>query len=882
MTSVSHSINQKRRGKKMVAPTVKEDVWVPTVCNMCFCACAIRVHRVDGVVVKIEGNPDSPVGEGRVCAKGASGIMQLYDPNRKTRPMKRTNPKKGIGIDPGWVEISWEEAYQIAAEKIAEAHKKNPRSIMFHFLITNTIAGMWGVNLFSGVLGGQIFMPDICGAGIHNLSNFHNGTGNSCPDYDYTKLIIQFGMNAGTATRHGFNMTVRRFADARLKGTRLISVDPRMSSGAEKADIWLPIRPGSDGALALSLAYVLVHELGIYDREYLKKYTNGPFLVDPDTSRFFRDPESNKPYIWDQADGTIKVYDDPSITSVALEGTYEYGGKTYSTGFQLYKEHIKKYTPEFAEKETTIPAEKIRQVAKEFGETANIGGTIVIDGKEFPYRPVAADCFSGITRHKNGWHDMWAIFGLNTLVGSHNVPGGLVGFAPACNGYPGTGRPKFRPGVWEPDHMLESVTMVLPFPDSLYQEAYKPLKYDFNSLSMFSIQPFNHNDPHFAWPLQLNPEPYKQKRAELLFVYAGNPLKSWGNHDEMAEILNSFKFIIQCDLYLNDSSYFADLFLPEASYLERYEAPPNGAMNHHTIGLLSTPWAYPVRQPVVPARDGAPGAMDIYLELADRLGVRAEFNSTFNFVYGLDGEYALEPDRRYKFEEILDNIYKAWFGPEHDLAWFKKNGVLTWKRSVDEVYLYPFTDARIPIYWDHMLEAKKNVASAVEEAGIPWDLSEYTTLPNWVPCKNHYVTVEEYDLHPIYYTSAHNVDTWGLLNPWLNEINENEPYGYNIEINAKTAREKGLKSGDRVKLQAPNGYEVEGRLILVEGIHPEVLAVGGGSWGNKSEYLPIGRGKGCPINNLIEVGDVERLSHISANYDQCVKVKVVKVEGGRS
>ena len=860
----------------MTASTIKEDVWIPTVCNMCFCCCAIRVHRVDGVVVQIEGNPDSPVGEGRVCAKGAAAMMQLYDPNRITRPMKRTNPEKGIGIDPGWKEISWDEAYSLAAEKIGESHAKNPSNIMFHFIITSTVGGMWGMFLFSAVLGGQLQIPDICGAGIHNLSNIFNGTGNSCPDYDYNKLLIQFGSNAGTATRHGFNMTARRFADARVKGARLIVVDPRMSASAEKSDIWLPIRPGSDGALALAMGYVLVHELGIYDREFLKKYTNGTYLVDPDTKRFVKDPESQKPFVWDLADNTAKVFDDPTIADVALEGSYAIDGKTCATGFQCYAEHLKQYTPEFAEKETTIPADKIRAVTREFGETANIGGTIVIDGVAFPYRPVAVDCFSGMTRHKNGWQNMWALFSLNTLVGAQNVPGGFLGFAPACNGYPETGKGKYRPAIWKQEHMLEYANMCFPIPGSLYQEAYTPMEYDTNNLSMFSLMPFNHNDPHFAWPLQHNPEPYKQKRAEVLYVYAGNPLKNWGNHDEMAEILKSFKYVIMTDLYRNDSSYFADLLLPEGCFLERYDCPPNMAMNHHTIGLLSTPWAYSLRQPVVPPRDNVPGIMDHYLELADRLGVRAAYNQTFNDIHNLTGENALDPETRYTFPEILDRIYKNYFGPEHDLAWFKEHGVFTWKRSVDEVYLYPFTDGRIPLYWDHQLEAKKNIEAAVAKAGIPWDVSEYTAMPEWVPCKDHYVTEPGYDLHPIYYTNAWSGDTWMHVNPVLNELNENDPYAYYIEINAATAEAKGLKSGDRVKLQAKNGYAVHGQLVVVEGIHPEVLAVAGGNFGIKSKYLPIGKGQGCPINHLLEVHDVERYSCLSANYDQCVKVKISK------
>ena len=79
--------------------------WIPTVCNMCFNACSILAHVIDGVVVELKGNPDSPIGRGHICAKGAAGIMTLYDPNRITKPMKRTNPKKGFDEDPGWEEI---------------------------------------------------------------------------------------------------------------------------------------------------------------------------------------------------------------------------------------------------------------------------------------------------------------------------------------------------------------------------------------------------------------------------------------------------------------------------------------------------------------------------------------------------------------------------------------------------------------------------------------------------------------------------------------------------------------------------------------------------------------------------------------------------------
>ena len=103
--------------------------WIPTTCNMCFNSCSILAHVVDGVVVELKGNPDSPIGNGHICAKGAAGIMQLYDPNRITKPLKRTNPEKGFDQDPGWEEISWDEAYDILAEKITSAMKNDPNSV---------------------------------------------------------------------------------------------------------------------------------------------------------------------------------------------------------------------------------------------------------------------------------------------------------------------------------------------------------------------------------------------------------------------------------------------------------------------------------------------------------------------------------------------------------------------------------------------------------------------------------------------------------------------------------------------------------------------------------------------------------------------------------
>lgn len=864
----------------MTVTAKKEDVWIPTSCNMCFNNCSIRVHKVDGVVVKIEGNPDSPIGNGRVCGKGASAIMQLYDPNRKTKPMKRTNPKKGFNEDPGWVEISWDEAYTLAAQQLKKYMEINPKYIMFTSSVSQFTSQMPFVLLGTMAIGTQFFTSGICGAAIHNTLDRFCGTGNAAPDYELCKYVLQFGTQAGTVTRHGTNMTAIRFAEAREKGCKFVNVDPRISGGAEKADVWLPIRPGTDGALAMALAYVLVHELDLYDKEYLKKYTNGPDLVDIKTGHFVRDPKTNKPYVWDPEDGQAKTIDDKTIKDKALTGAYTVNGVKCKPSFQLYMEHLRKFTPEYAEKATTIPAAKIREVAKGFGEAACIGQTITIDGHVLPYRPAAADCFSGVTRHRNSHLTCWAITFLNVLVGSCNVPGGYISFGPVGHGYPETGKPNFRPGVYEEDNMLECLTMVYPWPHSPYGHDYKK-KVEFIpdwNASLTSLQPMNLvPDAHLTFNTQLEPEKYKQQRCKLLFVFATNAVKNWGRLADMEEFMKSYEYVIVSDMYLSDTSYFADLFLPEAQFMERYDTFPSMANHHLNPGSLTTPHALTIRQPVVKARDGAPASMDMFTEIAARIGVLDKWNGVLNFMWGLSGDNALDYMKKYKFEEVLDRCYKEWAGPDKGLEWFKKNGVLTWPRKVDEIYLYPFTEARVPVYLEAPVKFKPQVEAEVKRVGIPWGtLENYDPLPGWYPCHHFEIRTPGYDLMPVYYTSALNVDSWGHRNPWIDEINRNEPYGYSIEINRKVAEARGFKTGDTVILETAAGDREEGRLMLVDGIHPEALAVGGGSWNTKSKYDPIARGKGTAICNLMEFKDLRMHDMASAAWDQCVRVKVIK------
>ena len=117
--------------KRMSSTQIKEDKWVYTQCHRCQSECGIRAHVVDGVCIKLEGVPDSSIGsQGGVCPRGMAGLQVLYDPNRLNYPLKRTNPEKGMGTDPKWERISWEEALDIIVSKMKAAYDKSPSKII--------------------------------------------------------------------------------------------------------------------------------------------------------------------------------------------------------------------------------------------------------------------------------------------------------------------------------------------------------------------------------------------------------------------------------------------------------------------------------------------------------------------------------------------------------------------------------------------------------------------------------------------------------------------------------------------------------------------------------------------------------------------------------
>jgi len=153
----------------------KEDVWIHTSCDQCLGECGILVHREDGILREIKGDPDCPNSRGRICAKGHAGIMNIYDPTRVKTPMKRTNPEKAIGIDPGWVPISWDEAIDMLTEKLSKVKREDPRKLVISSFDTYALVH-WLPSWTQAYGTPNIWIVYFCGQYLHSAMYLTNGT----------------------------------------------------------------------------------------------------------------------------------------------------------------------------------------------------------------------------------------------------------------------------------------------------------------------------------------------------------------------------------------------------------------------------------------------------------------------------------------------------------------------------------------------------------------------------------------------------------------------------------------------------------------------------------------------------------------------------------
>jgi thiosulfate reductase/polysulfide reductase chain A len=279
---------------------------VPTVCEMCLWRCGAVARVADGRLWRLEGHPDNPKSNGRLCARGLGGIGELYDPDRLTRPLIRTG-ERGLGR---FREATWDEALDYTAKallRIKEQHGPEAVAFFGHYAgdkwFVDYLAPAWGSPNAARPSVSMCTTPREVAA---NLTFGRPIGGHEPVDWEHTRYIVLLGTHIG---ENAHNTMMQEFAAARARGAKVVVVDPRLSTVASKADHYLPIKPGTDTALLLAWLRVLITE-GLYDRDYVARYTEG---------------------------------------------------------FDRLVEHVAPYTPQWAAQVTELPAEAIVEIARDFG-----------------------------------------------------------------------------------------------------------------------------------------------------------------------------------------------------------------------------------------------------------------------------------------------------------------------------------------------------------------------------------------------------------------------------------------------------------------------------------------------------------------------------------
>lgn len=858
-----------------------EDVQLKTTCYGCPAGtCGMLAHRVNGVVVSVEGDPDCPFSQGKLCAKGQAQIMMAYSTRRLTKPLRRTNPEKGIGVDPGWVEISYEEAVRIAAEKLKVCRDTDPKGLVFATSDFTTLPWFLGALLvsfgcFNHTSGGRAF----CGNNVHPAlqqihAGFHVG-----PDFHYCNHLMLFGSNKGAMSNWAAVTATLEMSRARKRGMKLVVVDPWCSNAAAIADEWVPIRPGTDGALVLSMINVLINELGLYDVEFLRKLSNGPYLVRNRDGHYARDRATNKPQLWDTADRAPKTYDDPSLRTPALEGTFEVDGEACAPAFQLLKKHLLKFSPEYASQITTIPAETIRRLAREFGTAASIGATVEIDGHTLPLRPACGHWYKGVSQHAQGFEQGLAIAMLNTVIGAVDQPGGLLADTVYAH------HPRFAgnstwmgrgTGIRDLDGLV-APGKVATYGDS-FPSPYPPKPIEApETMSADSLAPVGSYMSGAVSKINvLDPSCFNNKVPHNPMVYiqvVSNDLLNEGNPKTQADYLRKFGFQLSIVPNIDETAEFADIVIPTQTQLERLDMGANCIPD--TMGSTATSeYCINLRQPVVnsPYRH----FVDIWMDLAEGAGILPDFNQMVNHFLELQGDFSLDPKQKYDNRQLTDRWIRSMTAGSLTLEDVAKEGRIKWAKTVQEKYPRFFYTSRIPIYFEYFLDAGQRVKILTESMGITWDVSRYKPLLDWYPGPGFVDDSAGFELYGVSYKWPFLTGTFSNFNPWLGELARHHPYVGKIVLNRKYAQSKGIRDGDRVRAQNHRGRTVEGIVLLSECIHPECVGMdhAGGNW---AKSLPPRRGgTGVHFGTLLEY-EMKNLDVMDGAMEASPKLKVSRV-----
>lgn len=478
------------------------DGMIPTTCEMCVWRCGVLAKVKEGRVVKLEGNPAHPHSRGRLCARGQSGLMNTYDPDRVLTPLIRVG-KRGEGK---FRQASWDEALDLVADNLLKIKEKyGPEAMIFSS--THNLSQVQFENLLyaygSPNYGTQ---RSLCFNSMITAFLLTYGIEEPARYYDDVEFILLVGRNLMEAISTSETSDLSRAID---RGAKLVYLDPRFTKTAAKAGEWIPIRPGTDAAFLLAMIHVIITE-DLADCDFVRQYV-------------------------DRCDDMPEVFG--------------------------------KYTPEWAEAKTGVPAATITRIAREYAAAKH--NALAHPGWR-------------TSNFINSFQAERAIATLNALSGAVLKPGGCMGAEnPEVSGVT-MGKPPQPPYPRISALRLDGV----------------PWKYPLVPLKLGVFQDLR--------DAILSGDPYQ---ARGWFISRQNPVQSLPDQTRTLEAMQKMDFITVVDISLNDTAWFADVVLPESSYLERYDP------------LLAVEGRIFIRQPVIEPLGEAKSALWIYKQLGERLGL---------------------------------------------------------------------------------------------------------------------------------------------------------------------------------------------------------------------------------------------------------------------
>jgi phenylacetyl-CoA:acceptor oxidoreductase len=891
----------------MTAPAAAERK-VPAYCYQCVAGPdLLKVVVRDGVAVGVEPNHDVAAvhpGCGRVCVRAYGLVHKLYNPARVRTPMRRTNPRKGRHEDPGWEPVSWEEALGTLAARLRGIRDRGLTDEAGYPRLAVTL-GSGGIapaylGTFAAFLAawGPVDQGIGSGQGVkcyhseHLYGEFWHRAFTVAADVPRTDLVISFGYNGDAS---GGVTGVFRHAEARARGLRWVQVEPHLSVTGAGADQWVPIRPKTDFAVLLAMLHVLLIERdwrAVCDVPFLRAMTSAPYLVGPG-GYYLRDPATDRPLVWDPDRERAVPFDDPGCREPALDGSHlaagvEHGpdGARRSVAERVRPalahlvEHVRPYTPEWAAAVADVPETAIRRLAIDYLAYARVGETIEVEGVVYPHRPVAIVLGKTVTNGWGGYECCWARTVLAALVGALEVPGGILGTTVRLN----------RPAR----DRLESVQ---PGPDGFMAQPLNPTGKDTWAArphvrnAYRSLVPLAGDSPwsaalgpaHLPWLFLGEPPAHwpAPTLPEVWIVYRANPAISSWDTGRVERELARFPFVAAFAYTPDETNWYADLLLPEATDLESLQLYRVGGTKYIEQYWRHTGWA--LRQPVLP-----PGAApadtrdltDVATELAARVGILDGYLDALNRGAGTtvplrgDGyDLAFPAAARPAAEEIWDRVCRAASrslsggAVEHDLAWFREHGAFFVPFDTGRYYLHGAMAARglryeLP-YQERIKRAGAELRARLHERGIAWwdaQLDEYQALPRWKDFPAVWKTTaaargrrpEEF---PFWLLTSRSMQySWGanVSLPVLAEVARAVTGHFGVILNRDAARRLGIADGDLVRIESPTG-RTEGRAILREGVRPDVAVVlqQFGHWAT-----PFARELGMPSLNQVAAMDL--------------------------